>query len=310
MNPHDRDSRPVHALKVRARWWPCNPLDARWLAGLRRAGLEPRELKRLRAAVTCDTAAHEFETQSFGALKGHWKVVYRALGQAARDRWRMLVLALRIADAPRAGPEDAWLRGTMADFQTPVADAERNYHRLRTVRCEWYIDAGRLIVPYALVREDPVARRHILLSLCVMETTATTDGAIEALGGLVCAPRALSVVPRAPAHNQPPDPAPHRAVVVPIADADDEGTERIPRVGRIVEVVPSDVTPPRAPPVLVLQDGPDADAYGVPATPPGWGVGDGAFASGLTPRAPDPFGLAVPATPGDAQWDEWMLGLL
>lgn len=317
MNPYDRDSRPVLALTVRARWWPCHPLDARWLAALRRAALETRDLKKLRAAVTCDSAGHAFETQNFSALKAHWKIVYRALGQAARERWRALVLALRVADAPRAGPEDAWLRGTMADFQTPIADAGRNYYRLRTVRCEWCIENGRLVVPYALVREDAAARRHVLLSLCVMETTLA-GGAVEALGGLVCAPRALSVPPRAHPHTQPPDPAPHRAVVVPATDVEDEGTERIPRVGCVVEVVPADATPRPA----LAAPAPDApDVYGVPSTPRGWGVGDAALLFGPGdvgdepwPGAPDawapnPLGLAIPATPEGVQWDEWMLGL-
>lgn len=266
MNVSGRDSRPVHTLRVRARQWPSHPLDARWLAALRRAGIETADVAALRAAVTCDRAEHTFETQTFHAARQHWSAVYRALWAVARQRWGMFARATRVRQGPVAGPEDTWLRGTAADLKQPIADRERNYYYLRTVRCEWSVRDGVLVAPYALVREDMRARQHVLLSLCVIEAELAGGGDVVALGGCLDAPRAQgdaagagdeavdedgpdesanvarrtgrAVPARARPHHRRPDPVSHvvRATAVDAAP----GVECLARVGRFVEVLATD----------------------------------------------------------------------
>lgn len=240
------DARPAHTLSLRVRQWPSHPLDGTWLAALRRAGLQAVNLPQLRSAITRDRTTHVFETQTWAALQHHWNAVYRALWKLTRQRWGVFARAMRVRAAPAAGGEDGWLRGTMADLQQPVADADRNYYYLRTVRCEWTVHDGVLVAPYALAREDVHAKAHVLLSLCVIEARLTGTGDVAALGGQLEAPRVLSieVPPRARPHTEKPVAA--AAVVVTSADdeARDSGIERIPRIGRIVEVVATDAAPP------------------------------------------------------------------
>lgn len=262
MDATDADARETVWLRARARWWPRNALDPAWRAAVRRAGLEIKDVGRARAAITADSVRHEMDTQTPAALRTHWCRVRTMVGQTARDRWRVLASALRVTGPPMAGDEDEWLHGDIDEFSTPIADAERVYYRLRLVRCGWSVetraDGPVLVVPLALVREDPVMRRHILLGLCCLEARATIDVAI--LGRVAHAPPPVprttgprSGPERAPANevswgirgrrtrrpSERPDPPSAAAGFLSehAPEVEPEGVQAVPRVAGVVEFV-------------------------------------------------------------------------
>lgn len=245
--PTDADAREKVWVRARARWWPQNALDPAWRAAMRRAGLEIKDVARARAAVTADHVRHEFDTQTAAALRTHWCRVRTMVGQSARDRWRVLASAVRVTGPPMAGDEDEWLRGDIDEFSTPIADAERVYYRLRLVRCAYSVDDradGRvLVLPLALVREDPVMRRHILLGLCCLEARASIDVAI--LGRVAHAPPPAPRASRARWMRRPSErpsaPPPNAAAVELLSshapEVEPEGVEAVPRVAGVIEFV-------------------------------------------------------------------------
>lgn len=280
MDATDADARENVWLRARARWWPRNALDPAWRAAVRRAGLEIKDVGRARAAITADSVRHEMDTQTPAALRTHWCRVRTMVGQTARDRWRVLASALRVTGPPVAGDEDEWLHGDIDEFSTPIADAERVYYRLRLVRCGWSvdtrIDGPVLVVPLALVREDPVMRRHILLGLCCLEARATIDVAI--LGRVAHAPPPTPRIRGRRTRRPSERPAPPTAVDLLSAhalDIEPEGVQAVPRVAGVVEFVlpqPSEAAPTDA---GRLEDGMDGSLTPLAHTPHGLvAVGD------------------------------------